>query len=219
MMRIAAAVLMVIGALCFGQAGWIHAKALTAQVLLERAWGFAQVGAPTPRPWPWADTHPIARLEVPRLGVSQIVLEGDSGAMLAFGPGHAPESSLPGRPGTAIISGHRDTHFRFLSELRLGDHVFVTDTLAARTHYEVIETRIIDVRTDQLVVSDEGQFDLVLVTCWPFEAVTTGGPMRYVVVATRREEQPQRTALSTAFDTRRRVFATPGGEEDEKSDG
>ena len=209
-MRIATVVLMVIGAVCFGQAGWIHVKALAAQVLLERAWGLALVGAPPPRPWPWADTHPVARLEVPRLDVNQIVLEGDSGAMLAFGPGHAPESSLPGRPGTAIISGHRDTHFRFLNEMRLGDHLFVTDTAAARTRYEVIETRIIDVRTDRLMVSEEGLFDLVLVTCWPFDAVTSGGPLRYVVVATRRDEQPQRTALGTAADTRRRGFATAG---------
>ena len=77
-----------IGLILFGQGAYIHAKALLAQVLLERA--FAQTiatGHPA-KPWSWADTWPVARIEVKRLHASAIALAGSSGQALAFGPGH-----------------------------------------------------------------------------------------------------------------------------------
>src|SRR5512134_469774 len=97
-----------------GQGGWIYAKALLAQHMLQHAWARTLAGEREVRPWPWADTWPVARLRVPVHGIDLIVLDGVSGRTLAFGPGHAGGSAPPGAPGTAIISGHRDTHFRFL---------------------------------------------------------------------------------------------------------
>ena len=61
------------------------------------------------------------RLEAPDLGVRQIVLAGASGRTLAFGPGHMDGTAAPGASGHAVISGHRDTHFRFLQDLATGD--------------------------------------------------------------------------------------------------
>jgi hypothetical protein len=92
-------------------AGVIKAKAWLAPVLIERAWeeSLAKSG-PVP-PWPWADTWPVARLQVPAAGVNLLVLAGDSGNALAFGPGHARASAQPGQSGTVVIGGHRDTHF------------------------------------------------------------------------------------------------------------
>ena len=106
-------------------AGWIHAKAALAQHLLAGAWARTRDGEARARPWPWADTWPLARLSVARLGVRRLVLAGASGRTLAFGPGHHAGTALPGAPGNAVISGHRDTHFRFLGELRPGDGILI----------------------------------------------------------------------------------------------
>ena len=66
---------------------------------------------------PGADMRPLARLRQPRLDVTQVVLDGASGRVLAFGPGHVTGSALPGVNGNIVISGHRDTHFRWLRDL------------------------------------------------------------------------------------------------------
>ena len=99
---------------------WIPVKARLAQHLIERSWSQQQ-----DRPWPWADTAPIARLYFERQDSSRIVLAGDSGAVLAFGPGHSSRSALPGAGGNAVISGHRDTQFALLRDLRVGDRITV----------------------------------------------------------------------------------------------
>jgi sortase A len=100
---------------------WILAKAELAQVLISRAWRAADKA----RPWPWADTWPILRLQAPRLGVDLYVLEGGQGHALAFGPGRMRQ---PGGAGAAIlIAGHRDTHFRFLQALHSGDVLLLQD--------------------------------------------------------------------------------------------
>ncbi|MGD8582011.1 MAG: class GN sortase, partial [Gammaproteobacteria bacterium] len=77
-----------------GLAGWIHTKAIAAQVLLERAWQQTLTDNKHHKPWSWADTWPVAELIVPDLAIEQIVLAGDSGAILAFGPGHSSASAM-----------------------------------------------------------------------------------------------------------------------------
>ena len=116
---LAAAVLIAIGLWQAGSAGYIHAKAWLAQVLLARAWTATLAGEARVRPWPWADTWPIARLQVPALGVDRIVLAGASGRTLAFGPGHLAGTPLPGEKGTSVLAGHRDTHFAWIGDLRV----------------------------------------------------------------------------------------------------
>ena len=156
----------------------IPAKAWTAQWLLERA--FAE-GLATGRPvraWSWADSAPIARLSVPRLGAADIVLSGGSGEGLAFGPSHLPASAPLGGRGTSVLAAHRDTHFRFLEHVRPGDEIRI-ETLDGRTlRYRVAGTRV--VRRDSY--APDG--DLALVTCWPFGG-TERGPLRYVVTSLR----------------------------------
>ncbi len=162
--------------------GWIHAKAALAQVMLEHAWLETRGGESNVRPWPWADTWPVARLDFPRLDVSMIVLSGASGRTLAFGPGHTPGTALPGEPGTAIVSGHRDTHFALMRELRRGDELRVETANGRLVRYEIETLEIVDSRTARLRAARQGTA-LVLVTCWPFDALTPGGPMRYVATA------------------------------------
>src|SRR5690349_24074944 len=70
----AAAILCVTGLVLLGQGVWIHAKALLAQVLLERAFAASLASGAPVKPWSWADTWPVARIEVPRLHAGQIAL-------------------------------------------------------------------------------------------------------------------------------------------------
>jgi sortase A len=161
-------------------AGWIHAKAWLAQQLLQQAWERSAGDAAPQRPWPWADTHPVARLRVPELGIDQIVLAGDSGRTLAFGPGWAEASATPDARGTIVLSGHRDTHFAFLQALRTGDTIEL-DGAQARRRYRVASARVADTRSERVAI--DGDDALLLVTCWPFDALVAGGPLRWVVRA------------------------------------
>jgi sortase A len=169
-------------ALHLGQGVWIYAKARLAQHLLQRAWARTLAGDVAVKPWPWADTWPVARLRVPAHGVDLIVLDGVSGRTLAFGPGHVPGSAMPGRAGVAVVSGHRDTHFRFLRHVRAGDEIAVETPGRGRARFRVRETAVVDSRTAVLAGADDAA-GMVLVTCYPFDAVRPGGPLRYLVLA------------------------------------
>jgi sortase A len=165
-----------------GRAAWIEAKARLAQHLVRRAWSREQAGAGDVRPWPWADTHPVVRLLVPGEGVDLFVLAGASGRTMAFGPGHMDGTPLPGEPGNAVVSGHRDTHFAFLRRLHVGDPVVVERRDGTRRRYVVRTVAVVDQR-DTWVIEDAGDTRLTLLTCYPFDAIRPGGSLRYVVTA------------------------------------
>ena len=176
--------LVMAGLLSVGHGLWIEAKAVLAQHLLERAWTQARADGAAVKPWPWADIWPVARIEAPRIGARAVVLSGVSGEALAFGPGHMAGTPPPGGPGTSIIAGHRDTHFRFLEELRAGDELIVEIADGRTVRFVVVETGVVDARASGL--DHDGPPRLALVTCWPFDAVAPGGPERYVVLAEPR---------------------------------
>jgi len=165
-----------------GSASYIHAKAILAQVLLETAWDKTVHGQQEVKPWPWADTWPISRLDVPGLGVDRIVLAGASGSSLAFGPGHLFGSSLPGQQGNTVIAGHRDTHFRFLKDIQPGELIQLQSLTGQTIQYEVSETIIVDEKQAEYLVSTSDN-TLTLITCYPFDAIRPGGPLRYLVIA------------------------------------
>jgi sortase A len=181
--------------MCAG--AWIPAKAWLAQQLIARAWQQHRASndplALPPRPWPWADTWPVAELAVEgRLVPALFVLADSSGESLAFGPGHVASTAKPGSEGHVVIAGHRDTHFAFLDVLRPGDRLVLTTQWKRRT-YIVETTRVIhESRTDLL--EQTGHAELTLLTCYPFDAILPGGSLRYAVhaslVATRRLDQP-----------------------------
>ena len=168
-----------------GHGTWIYAKAHLGQLLLQRAWARTLAGEASVRPWPWADTWPVARLRVPAHGADLIVLDGVSGRTLAWAPGHAGGSARPGAPGTAIVSGHRDTHFRFLERLQPGDEIVVDTPGRPSARFRVREATVVDSRT-AVIRREVGMAALVLVTCYPFDALRPGGPLRYVVAAEAR---------------------------------
>jgi sortase A len=173
---------------------WIPAKAELAQWLLKDAWQKTLLDGGKQKPWSWADHWPVARLLAPAAGIDQIVLEGDSGNVLAFAPGHSSQSAMPGSGSAVVISGHRDTHFSFLKDLQQGQQLHL-QTVKGDFHYAVMQTQIVDSRMTRLTphLTDE---QLVLVTCYPFDSPVAGGPLRYVVTAkpvTRREKNTAST--------------------------
>ncbi len=178
---IAAALLAGVGLILCSQGLWIHAKAALAQVLLERAFARTLATGQDEKPWPWADTWPVARIEVPRLHKGSIALAGSSGQALAFGPGHLELTPDAGERGTAIYSAHRDTHFAFLGQIAIGDEIRVTRHDGAVFHYRVDGTEIVRADASGIDPWAAGR-NLVLSTCWPLDAKFSG-PLRYLVHA------------------------------------
>ena len=181
----AAVLVLALGLWCVGGAAWMQGKALVAQALIQQAWaGNLADGSAGQRPWSWADTTPVGRLEFARQRKSMIVLAGDSGRVLAFGPGHRAGSAMPGAAGNSVISAHRDTPFAVLEELAIGDLIRVENVEGHTIPYRVDRLDIID-EHDLSVTEQRGIDQVTLVTCWPFDAITPGGPLRYVVQASR----------------------------------
>ena len=174
--------LLLIGALQFGHGAWIQAKAWLAQELIAHAWSRTLKGETQVKPWPWADTWPVARLSAPGLGVDRYVLAGANGSAIAFGPGHLSGTPVPGASGNSVIGGHRDTHLAFLKNVKPGDELLVERADGTRIAYQVRDALVLDKR-DVWVAKQEGPNRLTLVTCFPFDALRAGGLQRYVVFA------------------------------------
>jgi sortase A len=183
MMWIVASLLFVLGGWLIGQGLWIHVKAMAAQWLLQNAWHETLKSQHPAKPWPWADTWPVGRLIVPRLGINQIILADASGRSLAFGPGKLGNGIFPDdKNESLLLSGHRDTHFSFLRDVQPGEIINLQTVQGDWLRYVVEETAVLDSRTDQLLRYQK-EASLLLITCYPFDALLPGGPFRYVVTA------------------------------------
>lgn len=180
--RFLTVLLLVSGLMTIGGAIWIPIKARLAQTLLEHAWQRARAGEIEPKPWTWADTWPVGKISFRDHESKLIVLEGASGRTMAFGPGHMHGTPLPGTTGNSVITGHRDTHFQVLKDLRPGDRVDVESVDGSVDEFVVSSTKIVNER-EISILRQEGPTRLTLITCYPFDAVRPGGPLRYVVVA------------------------------------
>ncbi len=165
-------------------AAWIHAKAVVAQHLIASAWRQARNGGTARRPWPWADMRPVARLTVPGRGIDLFVLDAANPRALAFGPAHVGGTAGPATWGNTVIVAHRDTHFAFLKSVALDDEIDVEAAHGARARYRVSRIEVVD-RGESRVLDPADQAQLTLITCFPFDAVRPGTPLRYVVVAER----------------------------------
>jgi sortase A len=180
--------LIAVGLLATGAGLAIEGKAWLGQQLLERGWqrmqDDPQAADGAGRPWAWADTHPVARLLAPAQGADVLILAGATGRTLAWGPGHLDGTALPGEPGEAVVTAHRDTHFAFLARVRRGDALVIERRDGVRVSYRVVDTAV--VAADQLALraqDDTHVPTLTLVTCYPFGALAPGTPWRYVVTA------------------------------------
>lgn len=178
----AALIFLLAGVWQLGGGLYIHAKALLAQLLVRDAWARTLAGERRVKPWPWADTWPVARLTVPEQDVDLFVLAGANGRTIAFGPGQVFGTALPGEAGNSVIGGHRDTHLRFLRDTKVGTEIRVQRTNGAWRRYRVEAAAVLDA-ADLWVTRQDGPTRLTLVTCYPFDALRAGGAQRYVVFA------------------------------------
>jgi sortase A len=178
--RLGVLIIIAIGGWQFSSGTYIYAKAQLAQYLLTNAWTKTLDGNPKVKPWRWADTHPVAKITFDNK-LDYIILAGGSGRTMAFGPGHVSATPLPGNGGNSVIVGHRDTHFSVLKDLTPGDiiQVQIPNKLIS---YKVVNSFIVD-QSQSEVMQDFGSEQLTLITCYPFDALQAGGPLRYVVRA------------------------------------
>jgi sortase A len=122
----------------------------------------------------------VGRLEVPRIGLSVIVLQGIEESTLLSGVGHVPGTPLPGIKGNVAIAGHRDTFFRKLKGIVRGDRIRVS--IGARVHeYVVASTETVDPENTSVMESGS-RSELTLITCYPFYFVGSA-PKRFIVHA------------------------------------
>jgi sortase A len=160
---------------------WLRVKAIVAQKLLHSAWEETVRTGVSVKPWPWADSWPVARLRVERLGIDHIVLEGDSGEVLAFGPGRLTNSAVVGSSGNCILAGHRDTSFTFLQELEPGDTVNLEGASGRSYTFQVTSAHVRN--NHGLFIEQSDSPWLTMITCYPFNAIKPGTDQRYVVFA------------------------------------
>jgi sortase A len=134
----------------------------------------------------------IGRIEIPRLRFSAIVIEGIDRTTLRRGVGHIPGTALPGAAGNVGLSGHRDTFFRPLKDLRIKDEIWFS-TLKGEFGYQVESLRVV-APGDVGVLAPARENVLTLVTCYPFFYIGAA-PKRFVVRA--RQVSPQTLARSS----------------------
>lgn len=175
--------LILLGSWQCANGAYVYAKATLAQQLITMAWEQSLGQTSAVKPWSWADTWPTARLVVPKYDVDLIVLAGDNGQALAFGPGHRQGSAQPGKAGNTLISAHRDTNFQFLQYLQPQDAIFLQTQTGEMYEYAVKKREVVDKAAP--IYSDENEYQLTLVTCFPFNTWVAGGPLRYVITAER----------------------------------
>ncbi len=139
---------------------------------------FASAGPPTPTPE--ADPLVLGRIEIPRIGLSAIVREGDDDATLAVAVGHVPGTARPGERGNMALAGHRDSFFRALRNIKVDDVIHLR-TLGRGYEYLVNSTEVVRAE-ERRVLDPTGDAVLTLVTCYPF-AYVGHAPNRFIVRA------------------------------------
>jgi sortase A len=122
-------------------------------------------------------------LEIPRLGVSEVVASGDSDTTLKKAIGHLADTPLPWAGGNSVFAAHRDTHFRELRHIRFGDVIHLK-TAKGVLEYRVTDRMIVD-PTDLWVLAPSKKRRLTLITCYPFGYVGAA-PQRFIVIADAR---------------------------------
>lgn len=165
----------------WGQAGIITGKAYLAKWLIAEAWQQTLITGENTKPWPWADTWPVAKISF-KNNKTFYVLAGGVGNSLAFGPGHLSNTALPGTSGASVIGGHRDTHFSILKNADENDTITVQNKEGNIANYTIDKSWVANSLTQALTI-DQNKNSLYLVTCYPFNGITAGGNKRFVVKA------------------------------------
>jgi len=179
--------LLISGSLLCLHASWLPAKAWLAQQLISYSWQQSQLQQSkeeniTIKPWPWADTFPIAQLSFQRLNKKVVVLNGGDPTTLAFSVGAVAPFNRAHSDKSFVVAGHRDSHFSFLEEVDMSDVISLTDRHGRSQLYQVEAVDIVDASAGNLPLAADDP-NLVLITCYPFNSGTSDSNERYVITA------------------------------------
>ncbi|HEU4631370.1 MAG TPA: class D sortase [Gemmatimonadaceae bacterium] len=181
--------------------GWLareRVRAEWARLEAERARLAANARATVVDSGPVAPGTPVARLLVPRIALDEIVVEGVDAGELNVSPGHMPETPLPGAVGNAVVSAHRDLHFRRLGQLRVGD-TLTTVTPGRTVTWRIVGRRIVDAEAPAIHQTTEPT--LTLTTCWPIRFIGSA-PDRLLLTAEPVHATPPSAALTASVEPR-----------------
>lgn len=175
--RLAGRVMLAAGALLLVAVGSVYGRGMLARDRARAAWDAAEaerarlaangrVEAALVGPVP-AGT-PVARLLIPSIALDEVIVEGVGTSELNAGPGHLPDTPLPGGPGNSVLSAHRDMHFRRLGRLGVGDTV-TTVSAVGTVRWRVTDRRIVG--AEEPAIFATATPTLTLTTCWPMRAI------------------------------------------------
>lgn len=193
--------LLVIGSLVCIHASWLPTKAWLSQQLIHYSWQqsmvqlhkstvsqgktIADIYTPIAvKPWPWADTFPIAELLFERLDKSIVILNGGDPTTLAFSAGAVAPFNQINSTEPFVVAGHRDSHFAFLEDILMKDVISMTDQNGQSQLYQVEAIDIVDASSGQLPILANDS-SLILITCYPFTSINNDANERYVITAKR----------------------------------
>lgn len=194
MTNISFKVLFLLGSLLCLHASWLPAKGWISQALISYSWQQSlahQKVLQQPitnhnpiaiKPWPWADTFPIAELSFARLEKNIVILNGGDPTTLAFSAGAiAPFNQINGVT-PFVVAGHNDSHFSFLENIQMKDIISMRDQHGKSQLYQVEAIDIIDASTGQFPILANDS-SLILITCYPFNTIGNNSDERYVITA------------------------------------
>jgi sortase A len=179
---LAARILLATGLLALGYVAYVALDAQAYQAIERRR--FEDVRASAPAVTAVVDGSAIGELRIPRLGLTAIVAQGDSAPILDRAVGHIADTAMPGEPGNVVLAGHRDTFFRPMKRVQIGDAITLK-TSRGEFHYFVESTAVV-APTDVQVLQPTAEPTLTLITCFPF-AYVGPAPDRFIVRARERE--------------------------------
>jgi sortase A len=175
--RIGSYFFMAVGLVALGYAGYVVVDAHAFQTHEQSKFEDASIKEP---PAPLVEGGVVGEIQVPRLQLKAIVVQGDSHTILRRAVGHIPETALPGTPGNVVLAGHRDTFFRPLRNIRVGDAITLKTSDGA-FQYLVESTEVVPASAVEVLKATSGR-TLTLITCYPFDFIGPA-PNRYVVRA------------------------------------
>lgn len=176
----AASVLLAAGACALGYVALALADTRAFQAAESRQFE-AERAAPPAAPAPLlVEGGTIGEIQIPRLDLAAVVVQGESPAILRRAVGHLADTALPGEPGNVVLAGHRDTFFRPLKRVVVGDAI-VLKTRAGDFDYVVESTAVVSPTRVEVLQPTDGR-TLTLITCFPFSYIGSA-PSRFIVHA------------------------------------
>jgi sortase A len=172
--------LLIVGAFLLGYVGTQYLDMYLAQKSLATEWQNQASAATKPGQQVGGTTQELIRLQIPKIKLDAIVLEGATSAELSKGPGHLEQTPIPGEAGNSVITAHRDTFFRHIFELNSGDKIMVRRN-GETFHYEVTGKKIVS-PDDLSVLQPTPDSQLTLITCYPTYYIGPA-PQRLVVLS------------------------------------